>query len=277
MPIARPMREEDALGALETLGLTGKEAKAYLALVQNGVSSAVQLAGLIGVQYPAVYRILHSLQEKGWAEASRERPNRYRARNPRVVAEEARQGRAEAIAEAAERAATLVDEYNAKVRASETDLFLYKGPDSVAKKLQEIVLSATGEVLVVSPAAVDAEVLRLVFPALRRSRQRVRVLLNQGNASDVARLRSLLGPPGRVDLVFPPARLPGTRLSHTFVFPSDKELFILNSFYRDGGLVLEKLQGLWIGDADYVRLQLEAMVRGFPTPRRPTRRVLPRA
>ena len=68
---------------------------------------------------------------------------------------------------------------------------------------------------------------------------------------------------------------PDTRLAHTFVFPSDRELFILNSFYRDGSLVLEKLQGLWIGDADYVRLQLEAMVRGLATPPRRRARALP--
>jgi hypothetical protein len=50
----------------------------------------------------------------------------------------------------------------------------------------------------------------------------------------------------------------------------------VNSFYRDGGLVLEKLQGLWIGDADYVRLELEAMVRGLSMVRKRRARALPR-
>jgi hypothetical protein len=70
---------------------------------------------------------------------------------------------------------------------------------------------------------------------------------------------------------------PDTRLAHTFVFPSDRELFILNSFYRDGSLVLEKLQGLWIGDADYVRLQLEAMVRGLGASGRKGARAFPKS
>src|SRR5437879_11814242 len=87
------MREEDAVRALETLGLTGKEAAAYLNLQRSGASSAQQVSQLLGVQYPAVYRILQSLQSKGWIDVSRERPNRYRARAPRVVAEEARQSR----------------------------------------------------------------------------------------------------------------------------------------------------------------------------------------
>src|SRR5213594_2122335 len=89
------MREEDIGRALETLGLTGKEGRAYLGLVRNGVSTAQEVSQLLGVQYPAVYRILQSLQAKGWIEVSRERPNRYRARAPRIVAEEARQSKAE--------------------------------------------------------------------------------------------------------------------------------------------------------------------------------------
>jgi len=271
------MREEDALASLETLGLTRKESNAYLILVRNGGSSAAEVSRLLGVQYPAVYRVLHSLQGKGWIEASRDRPNRYRARNPRVVAEQARQARAEEIGTAAQRAADLTEEFRSRTRGTEDDLYLYKGPESVANKLREVVLSAGGEILVVCPFAVDAEVLRILFATLRRSPQRSRVVLNRANQEDVARMRGDLGDAINLDVRFPSSHLPDTRLAHTFVFPSDRELFIVNSFYRDGALVLEKLQGLWIGDADYVRLQLEAMVRGLSAGRRGAVRVLPRA
>ena len=76
------VREEEATRAFEALGLTGKESRAYLALLRNGVSTAQQVSALLSVQYPAVYRILQSLQTKGWIEVSQERPNRYRARAP---------------------------------------------------------------------------------------------------------------------------------------------------------------------------------------------------
>jgi len=158
----------------------------------------------------------------------------------------------------------------------ESDLYLYKGPESVAGKLREVVLSATGEILVVSPFTVDLEVLRMILAALRRSRQRARVILNQANAGEVARLRGDGRGPIRIELRFPAVRHSDTRLAHTFVFPSDRELYILNSFYREGALVLEKLQGLWIGDADYVRLHLEAMVRGLAGAPRRRLRALPR-
>lgn len=269
------MREEDALAALEALGLTRTEAKAYLELVRNGVSTASRVAGLLGVQYPAVYRVLHSLHAKGWIEVSRERPNRYRARNPRVVAEQARQEREQELAAAAERAGALVDEYETKARATDTDLFLTKGLEGVTGKLREVVLSAPGEILVVSPLPQDLEVLRPIFGILHRARQRSRVLMNVANAPEVARLGALARDPVRVQLKFPASHLPDTRLAHTFVFPSDKELFIVNAFYRRGAFVPERVQGLWIGDADYVRLQLEAMARGPPALRRSVPRALP--
>jgi len=88
--------------ALETLGLTGKETQAYRCLLRQGISTAQQMSQLLGVQFPAVYRILQSLQAKGWIEVSRERPNRYRARPARIVAEEARQGRLDDLTSAAE-------------------------------------------------------------------------------------------------------------------------------------------------------------------------------
>src|SRR5437773_2174483 len=276
VPIDRVMREEEALAALERLGLTRKEAKAYLVLVRSGASTASEVSRLLAVQYPAVYRVLHSLQGKGWIEASRDRPNRYRARNPRVVAEQARQAHADELGAAAEQTASLAEEFTARPRGLEADLYLYKGPEGVGNKLREVVLGAVGEILVVSPFAVDTQVLEMILGALRRSRLRSRIILNQANGEDVDRLRGSLGGSVRIELRFPPTPHPDTRLAHTFVFPSDRELFIMNSFYRDGILVLEKLQGLWIGDADYVRLQLEAMVRGLAVPPRRRTRALPR-
>ena len=275
-PFGCTMREEDAFASLEMLGLTRKEARAYLSLVRNGASTAAQVAEHLAVQYPAVYRVLHSLQGKGWVETSQERPNRYRARNPRLVAEQARQARADDLSSAAEGISALVDEYNAKSRTTDADLYLYKGPESVANKLREVVLSASGEILVVSPFPVDQEVLRLLFTTLRRARHRSRIVISMANAEDVEKLNAFVSGSMKVELKFPRTHLSDTRLAHTFVFPSDKELLIVNSFYRDRALVLEKLQGLWIGDADYVRLQLEAMVRGLATVPKRRGRAFPR-
>src|SRR6266545_2956542 len=261
------MAEEDASRALETLGLTGKEARAYLGLVRNGVSTAQQVSVHLGVQYPAVYRILQSLQSKGWIEVSQERPNRYRARAPRIVAEEARQARGNDLESAAEVVGGLREAPPSKGREADTDLWIYKGAESIGRKLREVVLSSDRQILCVSPFPVATEVLRLLFDALGRSRRAVRVVLNEANRADLAGLGGLLTRTMRIQFHFPTRPSPKTRLAHTYVFPSDEQVFILNSFYRDGKLVGDKLQGLWVGDMDFVRIQLEAMLLDLREPR----------
>src|SRR5207247_10262475 len=79
----------------------------------------------------------------------------------------------------------------------------------------------------------------------------------------------------QVQFHFPSRPLPKTRLDHTYVFPSDEEVFILNSFYRVGEFVSDKLQGLWVGDMDFVRVKLEAMLFDLSEPR--ARRALTRS
>ncbi len=254
------MREEEATKALEALGLTGKESRAYLALLHNGVSTAQQVSALLDVQYPAVYRILQSLQVKGWIEVSQERPNRYRARAPRIVAEEARQARSDELGAASELVATLREPAAPRARETDGDLWIYKGAEGIGRKMREIVLSSTNQILCVCPFPVAPEVLRLLFDALSRSRRVARVVLNEGNKKDLPEVGALLGRNVRVAFRFPERPLPKTRLAHSYVFPSDQEVFILNSFYRDGALVSDKLQGLWVGDMDFVRIQLEAML-----------------
>jgi hypothetical protein len=107
---------------------------------------------------------------------------------------------------------------------------------------------------------VAPQVLRLLLDALSRSRRTVRVVLNEKNKGDLAEVGGLMSRNVRVAFRFPDRPMPKTRLAHSYVFPSDQEVFILNSFYRDGALVADKLQGLWVGDMDFVRIQLEAML-----------------
>src|SRR6266550_3807066 len=220
------MREEDAVRALETLGLTGKEAAAYLNLQRSGASSAQQV-------------------------------------------------RQDDLLAAAEIVAQLKEAPPPKGRDADTDLWIYKGAEPIGRKLREVVLSSNSQILCVSPFPVAPEILRLLFDALGRSRRRVRVVLSETNRPDLAEISGLFSRNIRVQFHFPSRPLPKTRLAHTYVFPSDEEVFILNSFYRDGEFVSDKLQGLWVGDMDFVRVQLEAMLLDLSEPH--ARRALPRS
>src|SRR5207249_7451426 len=105
---------------------------------------------------------------------SQERPNRYRARAPRIVSDEARQSRHDALLAAAEVVGSLKETPPPKNRGADADLWIYKGPESIGRKLREVILSSDNQILCVSPFPVAPEILRLLFDALGRSRRLVR-------------------------------------------------------------------------------------------------------
>ncbi|MEM0129534.1 MAG: helix-turn-helix domain-containing protein [Thermoplasmata archaeon] len=70
---------EATVRALERLGLPGLEARLYLALLQEGPSTAPDLAHRLGIHRVHAYRLLDRLQSKGAAEVSAVRPRLYLA------------------------------------------------------------------------------------------------------------------------------------------------------------------------------------------------------
>jgi len=252
--------EPKFISSLECLGLTSTEARAYLVLIEDGVLSAEAVAGKIGVHYPAVYRVLDSLEQKGWVEVAHGRPKQYRARNPNMVASEAKKTAINDLESAAALTATLEDRYGVKNDKEDGDLWIYKGPQAVFNKLKEVVLSTDEDILAVSTRPEDRSVLEKVVDILSQGSVSANLLVHQSNAKDVREIRPGLRRGIHVDARIS-GRPPGsTRLNHTFVFPNEREVFIINTVYKDDELIEDRTIGLWISDADYVRMHLDDMM-----------------
>jgi len=73
--------------AMESLGLTGYEIKAYIALAEAGTSTASDLSKKSGVPYSKIYEVLNGLEEKGWSESDSSRPQKFFPRSPRTALE----------------------------------------------------------------------------------------------------------------------------------------------------------------------------------------------
>jgi sugar-specific transcriptional regulator TrmB/FixJ family two-component response regulator len=73
------MDDGERLGVLETFGISGYQAKAYLALLELGPSQARDVSGRSGVPLGRVYDVLEKLHQRGLAEVMPEAPRRYRA------------------------------------------------------------------------------------------------------------------------------------------------------------------------------------------------------
>ncbi len=68
--------------ALATLGLTDYEIRTYLALLEQGPLTALQISSDSGIPYSRVYDVLKSLEKKQFVTAGRGRPTLYVAKSP---------------------------------------------------------------------------------------------------------------------------------------------------------------------------------------------------
>jgi sugar-specific transcriptional regulator TrmB len=73
---------EEAKNALREAGLTEYETRAYLFLLQVGVTTASQISNETDVPYSKIYEVLNSLERKGWVETQTNRPRRYYPKSP---------------------------------------------------------------------------------------------------------------------------------------------------------------------------------------------------
>jgi len=78
---------ERAASALEKIGLTGTEVKAYVALLRGGTMTASDVSREARIPYSKVYNALGSLHVKGWVEEQKSRPIVYTARPPDTAME----------------------------------------------------------------------------------------------------------------------------------------------------------------------------------------------
>ncbi len=70
---------------LALLGLSDYEARAYIALVAHGVSDADTIATTAQIPRTSAYKVLDTLEEKGFAHAGEGRPRLYRPEEPRKI------------------------------------------------------------------------------------------------------------------------------------------------------------------------------------------------
>jgi sugar-specific transcriptional regulator TrmB len=76
---------ERTIKALEGLGLTEYEIKAYLSLLESGSLTAAEVSKHSGVPYSKVYEVLRRLEDKGWVESDKGRPAKYYSRDPKLA------------------------------------------------------------------------------------------------------------------------------------------------------------------------------------------------
>ena len=73
---------KNILKPLFDIGLSKYEAKVYLTLITEGISTAKNISDITGIPYGKVYEIINSLSYKGFAMTLPSKPMKYRAVSP---------------------------------------------------------------------------------------------------------------------------------------------------------------------------------------------------
>jgi len=130
---------------LEATGLSSYESKAYVALVAMGFGTADEIAGLSRIPRTSSYKVLASLEEKGFVHSTAGRPIVYRPEDPGLV-----YGR---IKERLDETFAKLEFLHEVVREKGTPqlIFTISGKSRVMEKIAELVDTSEREFIISTP------------------------------------------------------------------------------------------------------------------------------
>jgi sugar-specific transcriptional regulator TrmB len=170
---------EGAGSALEELGLTGSEVKAYVALLRGGSMTASEVSREARIPYSKVYDALESLHGKGWVEEQKGRPTRYTARPPDTAIEELK---ARVEASRKEKETLALDElmriYVSRGEQEKPDIWIMRGLNEILSRVKNLLLNCRVELLIALPSQLlpYTERMEPLFAALKEKGVRTLIL-----------------------------------------------------------------------------------------------------
>ena len=146
------MNEGDAVGSLERLGLTGYEAKVFIALQKLGAGTAREVHRVADVPRSQVYSATESLEERGLIEVQQSNPMRYRP----VSIEAARSTLRERFEQEQKQAFDYVEtvrEQHSDDDEEQEDIWTIRGRDQIEDRIVELVREADESIVFGTPNA----------------------------------------------------------------------------------------------------------------------------
>jgi sugar-specific transcriptional regulator TrmB len=143
---------DKAMAALEKMGLTGTEVRAYVALLHKGTMTAAEVSGAARIPYSKVYNALESLNRKGWVEEQRSRPVLYTAKAPESALEKLKADFQSTWKEKEQIALQeLMNVYGKRGEHERPEIWILRGTNEIVSKVKSTVLNCKNELLVALP------------------------------------------------------------------------------------------------------------------------------
>ena len=171
---------EKAGSALEALGLTKTQVKAYVALIEKGTMTASEVSRAARIPYSKVYEALEGLHTNGWIEEQKSRPILYTAKSP-DSAMEGMNSRHDA--ERREREQLVLKEltgiYEKKGEQEKPEIWILRGTGEILSRLRTMVLDCRNELLLALPSVVApyAEEIAGILVALKEKGVKIEILV----------------------------------------------------------------------------------------------------
>ena len=143
---------EKTRNALREMGLNAYEIDSYIALLEVGQMTAMEISQEAKVPYSKTYEVLNSLKEKGWIKSSESRPFKYypvppieATRFTKLRLEDKYLSWENTVAE------NLQPLYEKRELVERPDILILRGQQAVLSKLEEVLSKASKEVVIAAP------------------------------------------------------------------------------------------------------------------------------
>ncbi|MEM2105174.1 MAG: helix-turn-helix domain-containing protein [Candidatus Bathyarchaeia archaeon] len=178
MPISEETRK-----TLREIGLNTYEVDAYIALLEEGQMTAMEISRKAKVPYSKIYEVLNSLRNKGWIKRVEARPTKYHPvapldamANARLKFEEKYRSWEQKIA------GELQLLYERQELVERPDILILHGQKAVMAKLEETVRKASREIMVAVPEFakdIVSSSATLLQEALNKANVEVKVMVSE--------------------------------------------------------------------------------------------------
>jgi sugar-specific transcriptional regulator TrmB len=143
---------EETKTALHEMGINAYEIDTYLALLEGGQMTAMEISQQANVPYSKMYEVLNELKEKGWIKSSETRPFKYypvppieATRLTKLRLEDKYAGWENTVAD------TLQPLYEKRELVERPDMLILRGQQAVLNKVKEVLNKSAVEVVIAAP------------------------------------------------------------------------------------------------------------------------------
>lgn len=188
-------KSEEAKQVLREIGLNAYEIDAYVALLEGGQMTAMEISKKANVPYSKIYGVLNSLIDKRWIKSVESRPSKYYPIQPLDALTTAKL-RLEDKYKSWEQtiASELQPLYEKREIIERPDIIILHGQQGVMAKLEETVRKARKEIMIAAPEFAKTVITSstVFLEALQNTRVNIKLMVS-GKAKDWRNLEGLTG------------------------------------------------------------------------------------